>query len=339
MTDTSVRTDAPLLIDARGLVKHFDIRRGVFRRKVGVVHAVDGVDLTIRRGTSLALVGESGSGKSTLGRLLLRLVEATAGTVTLDGTTITELSARDLRRERRRMQMVFQDPYASLDPRHTVGAAVRESLDIQRTLPPQQRDERVRELFDLVNLDAALMARYPHELSGGQRQRVGIARALASNPVFLVADEAIASLDVSVQAQIVALLDRLRRELDLTLLFISHDIAMARYLCDEIAVLYLGRIVEQGDTDTVIRSPMHPYTRALLSAVPELPGRTPTVGERIVLSGEVPSAASPPSGCRFRTRCPYAVDRCADETPELRLVDGRLARCHFAEEISRTENS
>lgn len=328
------------LIDARGLVKHFDIRRGVFRRKVGVVRAVDGVDLAIRRGTSLALVGESGSGKSTLGRLLLRLVDATDGTVTLDGTNVTALNARELRHERRRMQMVFQDPYASLDPRHTVGAAVRESLDIQRTVPPAERDARVRELFDLVNLDTALMSRFPHELSGGQRQRVGIARALASDPVFLVADEAIASLDVSVQAQIVALLDRLRRELDLTLLFISHDIAMARYLCDEIAVLYLGRIVEHGDTDTVIRSPRHPYTRALLSAVPELPGReTATAAERIVLTGEVPSAAAPPSGCRFRTRCPYATDRCADETPDLRIVDGRHVRCHYADELPRTETS
>jgi len=330
-------TDVHPLVEASGLVKHFDVRRGVLRRKVGVVHAVDGVDLEIPRGSSLALVGESGSGKSTLGRLLLRLVEATDGTVTLDGKNVTALSIRELRRERRRMQMVFQDPYASLDPRHTVGAAVRESLDIQRTVPAGQREVRVRELFELVNLDTSLMARYPHELSGGQRQRVGIARALASDPVFLVADEAIASLDVSVQAQIVALLDRLRRELDLTLLFISHDIAMARYLCDRIAVLYLGRIVEQGETETVIASPRHPYTRALLSAVPELPHRRRPDARRIVLEGEVPSASSPPSGCRFRTRCPFATERCAEQVPELRAVDGRLVRCHYAETFQRTE--
>lgn len=327
------------LVSATGLTKHFDVRRGVLRRKVGSIRAVDGVDLTIRRGSSLALVGESGSGKSTLGRLLLRLVEPTAGRVVLDGTDVTALSSRELRNERRRMQMVFQDPYASLDPRLTVGAAVRESLDIRRDRPRSERDARVRELFDLVNLDTSLMSRYPHELSGGQRQRVAIARALASDPAFIVADEAIASLDVSVQAQIIALLERLRRELDLTLLFISHDLAMARYLCDEIAVLYLGRIVEHGSTEVIIRDPKHPYTRALLSAVPELPGRRAVIPHRIVLAGEVPSASDPPSGCLFRTRCPYASERCAAEVPELRLVDGRLTRCHFAEDIARTELS
>lgn len=328
----------PVLVSATGLVKHFDVRRGVLRRKVGVVKAVDGVDLVILRGSSVALIGESGSGKSTLGRLLLRLVEATAGSVTLGDTDVLSLDAPALRRERRRMQMIFQDPYASLDPRLTAGAAVRESLDIQATVPSGRRDERVRELFELVNLDPTLVTRYPHELSGGQRQRVGIARALASEPEFIVADEAIASLDVSVQAQIVTLLDRLRRELDLTLLFISHDIAMARYLCDEVAVLYLGRIVEHGETGRLIASPAHPYTRALLSAVPELPHRREGEARRIVLQGEVPSAAAPPSGCGFRTRCPFAVERCATEVPPLREVDGRMVRCHLAESIQETES-
>jgi oligopeptide transport system ATP-binding protein len=322
-----------ILIEARGLTKLFPVRRGVFRRKVGDVHAVDDINLVIRRGEALGLVGESGSGKSTFGRLLIRLVEATAGSALLDGHDVTQLDRKQLKRIRARMQMVFQDPYSSLNPRVPVGAAVREPLDIGRIGDPAGRRERVGELFDLVNLDRRYLDRLPHELSGGQRQRVGIARALASSPDFVVADEAIASLDVSIQAQIVNLLKELQSKLGLTYLFITHDLGMARYMCDRIAVLYLGRVVEIGSARELTERPRHPYTMALLSAVPVADPVKESTRQRIILTGDVPSAHNPPPGCRFNTRCAFATDVCRVEAPPLRDFDGRELACHNAETV------
>lgn len=322
-----------ILVEARELQKLFPVRRGVLRRHVADVHAVDGVDLEVRRGEALALVGESGSGKSTLGRVLLRLLEPTGGTVRFAGQDVTSVSRSESRALRRRMQIVFQDPYASLDPRMVVGAAIREPLDVHSIGDAASRDARVLELADMVGLDAILLERLPHELSGGQRQRVGIARALASDPEFIVADEAIASLDVSIQAQIVNLLADLQDRLGLTYLFITHDLGMAHHLCDRIAVLYLGKVMEIGDARDLTRTPMHPYTAALLSAVPvadpEQPWSRPVRAE-----GEVPSAVDPPPGCRFSTRCPFATDRCRDEVPELRTLGSRSVACHHAETLT-----
>ena len=324
-----------VLVTARGLTKLFPVRRGVLRRHVGDVHAVDEADFSIRRGEALGLVGESGSGKSTLGRLLLRLVEPTSGTAIIDGIDVTQLDKREMKEMRRKMQMVFQDPLSSLNPRMSAGDAVREPLDIHGIGDASGRSARVEELFDLVNLGKQFIHRMPHELSGGQRQRVGIARALASDPAFIVADEAIASLDVSIQAQVVNLFKELQDRLGLTYLFITHDLAMARYLCDRIAVLYLGRIVEIGDAKTLTSDPKHPYTMALLSAVPVADPEKEAARERIVLQGEIPSAHNPPPGCRFNTRCPYATDICRSNVPELREFSGRLVACHHAEEIAR----
>lgn len=335
MTEHDGADDAhrEVLVEARGLRRLFPVRRGVLRRHVADVHAVDGVDLQVRKGEALALVGESGSGKSTLGRVLLRLLEPTAGTVHFAGDDITSASRAESKALRRRMQIVFQDPYASLDPRMSVGAAIREPLDVHGIGDAEGREARVRELADMVSLDARFLERLPHELSGGQRQRVGIARALASDPEFIVADEAIASLDVSIQAQIVNLLADLQDRLGLTYLFITHDLGMAHYLCDRIAVLYLGKVMEVGDAREITRSPRHPYTAALLSAVPVADPTQPW-SRPVRAEGEVPSAVDPPPGCRFSTRCPFATDRCRAEVPELRDVDGRSVACHHAERLS-----
>lgn len=325
-----IGTSEEVLVRATSLTKHFPVRAGVLRRTVGAVRALDDVDLEIRRGEILGLVGESGSGKSTLGRVLLRLLDPTAGSVEFAGRDVTRITGRVLRESRRRMQMIFQDPYSSLNPWLPVGAAVREALDVNGIGAPAGRAAAVAELFDLVRLDRRLVERMPHELSGGQRQRVGIARALATGPEFLVADEAIAALDVSVQAQIVNLLQDLRGELGLTYLFITHDLAMARYLCDRIAVLHLGRIAEVGPAAEVAARPRHPYTAALLSAVPVPDPPRERTRRRIVLSGEVPSPADPPPGCRFHTRCPYATDVCRADEPV--LVDG--VACHHTERLA-----
>jgi oligopeptide/dipeptide ABC transporter ATP-binding protein len=323
-----------VLMRVRGLHVHFGPRKTPVR-------AVDGVDLDVRRGETLGLVGESGCGKSTLGNALLRLVEPTAGTVELDGTELTGLGRRRMRAMRRRAVMVFQDPYASLDPRRSVGDAVAEPLVVHGLHGgPASRRRRVAELLELVGIPAGAAERYPHEFSGGQRQRIGIARALAGEPDLVVADEAVASLDVSIQAQVINLLRRLQRELGLTVLFISHDLAAVRHVSDRIAVMYLGRVVEVGPAHQVTSDPQHPYTRALLSAVP----RPDPVAERrrepVQLLDDVPSASDVPSGCRFRTRCPSAFEACPRIDPRLLEVrPGHRAACllHTREEVDARE--
>jgi oligopeptide/dipeptide ABC transporter ATP-binding protein len=328
-----------VLVSARGVEVHFPIRSGgIRRRETGAVRAVDGVDLDIHRGETLGLVGESGCGKSTLGNALLHLVPPTGGTITFDGTDITGLRGRGLRDLRRRAGMVFQDPYASLDPRRTVAQTVAEPLEVHGLRSGRrERAARVTELLELVGLDPAVAGRYPHEFSGGQRQRVGIARALAGEPDFLVCDEAIASLDVSVQAQVLNLLRRLQRQLGLTLLFVSHDLSAVRHISDRIAVMYLGRIVEIGPATAVGTSPQMPYTQALLSAVPVPHPELERTRRRVVLKGDVPSPAAVPSGCRFRTRCPYAFEPCDDVDPALQPVGapGQLAACHLHGVVGR----
>ncbi|WP_233517603.1 ABC transporter ATP-binding protein [Geodermatophilus marinus] len=323
-----------VLVSARGLEVHFPIRGSGFRRRpIGAVRAVDGVDLDVYRGETLGLVGESGCGKSTLGNALLRLVPPTGGRVTFDGIDVTALDRRRLRELRRRAGMVFQDPFASLDPRRTVAQTVSEPLEVHGLAGDRrERAARVGELLELVGLDPAVAGRYPHEFSGGQRQRVGIARALAGEPDFLVCDEAIASLDVSVQAQVLNLLRRLQRQLGLTLLFVSHDLSAVRHISDRIAVMYLGRIVEVGPAAAVAGDPQMPYTRALLSAVPVPHPELERSRQRVVLGGDVPSPAAVPSGCRFRTRCPDVFEPCPDVDPALQPVGsapGHLAACHL----------
>src|SRR5215213_6766207 len=317
-----------LLVSARCLEVHFPVRHGK-----GTLRAVDGVDLDIYRGETLGLVGESGCGKSTLGNALLRLVPPTGGTVTFDGDDITKLDRRGLKALRRRAGMVFQDPFASLDPRRTVAQTVSEPLEVHGLHGGRrERGARVAELLDLVGLDPVVAGRYPHEFSGGQRQRVGIARALAGEPDFLVCDEAIASLDVSVQAQVLNLLRRLQRQLGLTLLFVSHDLSAVRHISDRIAVMYLGRVVEIGPAAAVGSNPQMPYTQALLSAVPVPHPSLERTRQRIVLRGDVPSPANVPSGCRFRTRCPAAFEPCPDVDPALQPVGaapGHVAACHL----------
>ncbi len=304
---------------------------GVLRRVTGHVKAVDGVSLTVDRGETVGLVGESGCGKSTTGLALLRLVEPTGGRVVFDGTDVTALSSGDLRALRRRMAMIFQDPMASLNPRRTVGASIAEPLEIHGLHAGRHR-ERVGELMELVGLSADHAGRYPHEFSGGQRQRVGIARALAGEPELIIADEPIASLDVSIQAQIMNLLERLQDELDLTYLFIAHDLAAVQHVSDRIAVMYLGRIVEVGPRDALVDDPQHPYTRALLSAVPVPRPEEERQRQRVVLTGDVPSPLDPPSGCNFRTRCPEVFEPCGVVDPHLvprADLDGRPVACHL----------
>ncbi|HSK55079.1 MAG TPA: ABC transporter ATP-binding protein [Jiangellales bacterium] len=324
--------DGDVLVLAEALQVHFPVRsRGPLRRTNAAVRAVDGVDLEVHRGETLGLVGESGCGKSTLGNALLRLVEPTGGRVVFDGTEVTGLSRRDLRRWRRRTAMVFQDPYASLDPRQTVGETVAEPLEIHGLHPGRAaRRARVGELLEMVGLAPGLRDRYPHEFSGGQRQRIGIARALAGEPDFVVCDEPIASLDVSVQAQVVNLLVSLQADLGLTYLFVSHDLAAVRHVSDRVAVMYLGRVVEEGPARDVAADPQHPYTRALLSAVPVPDPVRERSRERIVLTGDLPSPAAPPSGCRFRTRCPEAFEPCPRVDPALQDLGGdHGAACHL----------
>ena len=320
------------LLAVENLTKHFPIMQGVFRRQFGTVKAVDGLDFEIQERETLGLVGESGCGKSTAGRVILRLFAATAGRIVFRGTDITGLEGEALRRIRPRMQMIFQDPQDSLNPRMTVGTIIGEPLLEHRAVRKHALQVRVEELLESVGLDPAFTNRYPHEFSGGQRQRIGVARALALNPEFIVCDEPIAALDVSIQAQVVNLLEDLQQRLGLTYLFISHDLSMIRHIANRVAVMYLGKIVELASSDVLYRKPLHPYTRALLSAVPIHDPELEAHRERTILSGDVPSPANPPPGCRFSTRCPMAAPECREREPEWReLRPGHRVACHFAE--------
>ena len=317
------------LLEVEDLKTHFPILAGIFRRQVGIVKAVDGISFALERGETLGLVGESGCGKSTAGRTILRLQDATAGRVRLDGEDILALEGEALRRVRPRMQMVFQDPHASLNPRMTVSSIVSEPLDEHNLLAGAERQERVEQLLESVGLDPTFSNRYPHEFSGGQRQRIGIARALALNPDFIVCDEPIAALDVSIQAQVVNLLEDLQEQRTLTYLFISHDLGMIRHISNRVAVMYLGRIVELAPRDALYASPLHPYTQALLSAVPIPDPKIEATRSHIVLRGDLPSPANPPQGCNFSTRCPAASSICREAEPEWRETEpGRFVACH-----------
>jgi oligopeptide transport system ATP-binding protein len=326
------------LVRVEKLVKHFPITRGVvFQKEVGAVKAVDGVSFDIQRGETLGLVGESGCGKTTTGRTILQLHKPTSGDVWFRDTNIAEASDGKLRELRRDMQIIFQDPYASLNPRMTVGRIIAEPLDVHNIGTANERKDRVQELLRLVGLNPYFVNRYPHEFSGGQRQRIGIARALATNPAFIVADEPISALDVSIQAQVINLLEDLKQKLGLTYLFIAHDLSMVRYISDRIAVMYLGRIVELCDRHELFDNPLHPYTQALLSAIPVPDPEQESTRTRIVLEGDVPNPANPPSGCRFHTRCAYATDICREADPEFRNMGTpefpHHVACHHVEQF------
>ena len=332
----------PSLIEVRDLVKHFPLKKGiVFQRQVGAVKAVDGVSFDVREGETIGLVGESGCGKSTTARLVTRLLDPTSGSIVYRGENIAGKTRRELKPLRRDMQMIFQDPYSSLNPRKTVGSIIGEPFvihDIERD--EDRRRKRVQELMDLVGLNPEHYNRFPHEFSGGQRQRIGVARAIALKPKLVVADEPVSALDVSIQAQIINLLEQLQDELNLTLIFIAHDLSVVRHVCDRIAVMYLGKIVELADADQLFEHPRHPYTGALLSAVPVPDPRLARNKQRQVLGGDVPSPTNPPRACRFHTRCPKAVDgHCNVEEPLLDVKEGgNLAACHYPltdEEIAR----
>lgn len=322
------------LLDVRDLKMHFPITRGIiFQRQVGAIKAVDGIDFTMYKGETLGLVGESGCGKSTTGRAILQLYRPTNGEVFFEGVDITKSKGEDLRKMRRRMQMIFQDPYASLNPRMTVGSIIGEPLEVHNIgSNKKERQERVQELLKTVGLNPYFVNRYPHEFSGGQRQRIGVARALAVNPAFIVCDEPISALDVSIQAQIINLLEDLQDELGLTYLFIAHDLSVVRHISDRIAVMYLGKIVELADRDELYENPMHPYTQALLSAVPIPDPAIETQRKRIILEGDVPSPANPPKGCNFSTRCPRVMDICKTEDPPFKeYKPSHFAACYLYE--------
>ncbi len=334
-TDPRAVPDQVPLVDLQDLEKVFPIRGGVLQRTVAEVRAVDGVNLRINRGETLGLVGESGCGKTTVGRLMLRLIDSTGGKIIYDGKDITKLKGRDLRPYRRRMQIIFQDPYASLDPRTPIGDSIGEGLRIHRIGNAKERRERVARMMDLVGLQPYHASRYPHEFSGGQRQRIGIARALVLEPELVVCDEPVSALDVSIQAQVLNLLRSLQRELGLTFLFIAHNMGVVEHISDRVAVMYLGRVAEQTDRENMYRDPRHPYTQALMSAIP-LPDPTAR-RKRIILSGDVPSPVNPPSGCNFHPRCwlRARLDNpavCSSEIPQLRdIAPDHLVACHFAE--------
>jgi len=322
--------DQPVLLSVSKLVKHFPIRRGlIIQRQAGAVHAVDDFSIELRRGETLGLVGESGSGKTTAGRTILQYYRPDSGQVLFEGTDLTQTSGEALRHLRRKMQMIFQDPYASLDPRMTVGDIISEPLMAHGLTNRKEAQEKVRELLQLVGLDAGYLQRYPHEFSGGQRQRIGIARAISLQPALVVCDEPISALDVSIQAQVVNLLEDLQDRLNLAYIFIAHDLSMVRHISDRVAVMYLGVIMEMTGRDELYSRPLHPYTQALLSAVPIPDPPLERQRKRIILQGGIPSPVDPPSGCRFRTRCPIAMPICAEVKPEFRQVSaGHHVACH-----------
>jgi oligopeptide transport system ATP-binding protein len=327
-----------VLVKVRNLKKYFPITRGVFQRHVGDVKAVDDVSFDIRQGETLGLVGESGSGKTTVGRTMLRLYEPTDGSILIEGKDLAKQSASELRAMRQRMQIIFQDPYASLNPRMTVGGIVGEPLEVHRVARGKEKRERVQELLRLVGLNPYFVNRYPHEFSGGQRQRVGIARALALNPDLIVCDEPISSLDVSIQAQVVNLLEELQDRMGLTYLFIAHDLSMVRHISDRVAVMYLGKIMELTDRDELYTNPLNPYTQALMSAVPVPDPVVEEERRRIIVQGDIPSPANPPKGCNFSTRCPAARDVCFESHPDLIEVEpDHYCACHVVEQEGRAE--
>ena len=323
--------DPYVLLDVRGLQMHFPVSKGViFQSKVGEIKAVDGVSFQIMRGDTLGLVGESGCGKTTIGRCILQLLKPTGGEVRFRGEDLTQLSGKEMRPLRKELQVIFQDPYGSLNPRMTVGAIVEEPLIIHKIGDRNERKNRVQELFEVVGLNPNMMDRYPYEFSGGQRQRIGIARALAVNPTFIVCDEPVSALDVSIQAQVINLLRSLQERFDLTYLFIAHDLSVVRHISDRVAVMYLGKIVEITGRDELYRDPKHPYTRALLSAVPIPDPVVEASRERIILTGDVPSPIDPPKGCSFHPRCPFAMDVCREITPVLKqTTQGHSVACHL----------
>ena len=330
LTDSKVRGNNNVLVQVQDLEKHFPITQGIiFQRQIGAIKAVDGVSFDIQQGETLGLVGESGCGKTTTGRTILQLYRPTSGQVLFDGVDLTAIKSEELRRMRRRMQMIFQDPYACLNSRWTISRIIGEPLRVHKLASGAAQVERIQELMNLVRLNPRFINRYPHEFSGGQRQRIGVARALASNPEFIVCDEPISALDVSIQAQVVNLLEDLQEQFGLTYLFIAHDLSMVRHICSRVAVMYLGKLVELAAKNELYEHPLHPYTQALLSAVPVPDPPLERQRKRIILEGDVPSPADPPPGCHFNTRCPLAEGLCSEEDPPLRDVGGgHFVACH-----------
>ena len=336
-TERTIAAGDDTLLTVNDLVMHFPLTSGlIIQRTHGYVHAIDGISFSIKRGTTLGVVGESGSGKTTIGRCIVRLYKPTRGSIVLDDVDLSTLQGGQLRQVRRKVQMIFQDPFASLNPRFSIGSLIAEPLRIHKISTRTQARERVEELLELVGLNPAFYDRYPHEFSGGQRQRIVIARAISINPAFIIADEPVSALDVSIRAQILNLMQRLQRQLGLTYLFISHDLSVVRHVADQIAVMYLGKIVELADRDEIYRAPKHPYTQALLSAVPIPDPKIEKRRKRIILAGDLPSPVNIPRGCRFHTRCPMAQDICRQVEPpfEDKTGAGHFAACHFSDQVT-----
>lgn len=328
------------LLTVNNLKQYFPIKGGIFGRKINDVKAVDDVSFYVNAGETLSIVGESGCGKSTTGRAILRLDEPTSGEVTFQGKDLLSLSKSEMRKMRKDLQIIFQDPYASINPRQTVRQVLNEAMQIQNVLPKNKREDKMIEIMEKVGLGSHQLDRFPHEFSGGQRQRIGIARALSVDPKLIICDESVSALDVSIQAQVLNLLKKLQKEFDLTYLFIAHDLGVVRHISDRVLVMYLGKIVEVGDKKSLFDNPKHPYTKTLLSAIP-VPDPTHKK-DQIILKGDVPSPIDPPAGCRFHTRCPFATDKCKEQVPELRTTDkgmleGHQAACHYIEEIESGE--